>query len=273
MEPTYHLGDCIEIPLEDNSVDLVFTSPPYENFRDYSIGYEVKGGAWVNWAYERFVECLRVSKGPVIWVVCGKYHKPGRYSLTPERLMIRLDEAGYAVRKPAIFHRYGVPGAFKGWYRSVYEPVIFASKAGDYFCDNKALGAPPKYKAGGDFSNRKKNGERVQGRSYPTEVKKTVMTDWPGDPGEEEGDYIAGGKVGGGHMGDPLANKNEAPFPMWLARHFLLTFCPPGGTVLDPFCGSGTTGHVASEHGLNSILMDVREDQIDLSKRRIGAVA
>jgi tRNA/tmRNA/rRNA uracil-C5-methylase (TrmA/RlmC/RlmD family) len=78
--------------------------------------------------------------------------------------------------------------------------------------------------------------------------------------------------VGGGLMGSQLAHENEAPFPEKLAEAFVLSFCPPGGVVLDPFCGSGTTLAVAAWNGRKSIGIDVRESQIDLSRRRIAEV-
>ena len=73
-------------------------------------------------------------------------------------------------------------------------------------------------------------------------------------------------------MGSDLAHENEAPFPEKLAEFFVLSFCPPGGTVYDPFCGSCTTGAVAVRHGRNFIGTDVRESQIELSKRRLAEV-
>jgi len=51
--------------MPDKSVDLVFTSPPYEAARTYGIAFKLKGQDWVDWAVERFVECVRVCKGLV----------------------------------------------------------------------------------------------------------------------------------------------------------------------------------------------------------------
>lgn len=48
------------------------------------------------------------------------------------------------------------------------------------------------------------------------------------------------------------------------------SFCPPGGIVYDPFCGSGTTGAVALRHGRRFIGTDVRESQIKLTRRRLA---
>jgi len=78
--------------------------------------------------------------------------------------------------------------------------------------------------------------------------------------------------VGGGMMGSKLAHENEAPFPEKLAEFFVRSLCPPGGTVLDPFSGSGTTAAVAMAHGRNAIATDVRESQVELTRRRVAQV-
>lgn len=78
-------------------------------------------------------------------------------------------------------------------------------------------------------------------------------------------------RVGGGHMGSSLCHENEAPYPEALAEFFVLSFCQPGGVTCDPFSGSGTTGAVCLRHGRRFIGCDVRESQVELSRRRIGA--
>ena len=78
--------------------------------------------------------------------------------------------------------------------------------------------------------------------------------------------------VGGGVMGSHLAHENEAPFPEALAERFILSFCPPDGTVLDPFGGSGTTMAVALKTGRRAISIDIRESQIELHRKRLAEV-
>ena len=79
--------------------------------------------------------------------------------------------------------------------------------------------------------------------------------------------------VGGGVMGNRLCHENEAPFPEKLAEFFIRSFCPPGGTVLDPFCGSGTTLAMAKQNGRGGVGIDLRQSQIDLTKRRLEETA
>ena len=76
--------------------------------------------------------------------------------------------------------------------------------------------------------------------------------------------------VGGGVMGNPICALNEAPFPEDLVTFFVKSFCPPGGIVLDPFAGSGTTPAVAVREGRRALGCDLRQSQVDLCHRRIG---
>jgi len=78
--------------------------------------------------------------------------------------------------------------------------------------------------------------------------------------------------VGGGAMGSRIAHENEAPYPERLAEFFIRSLCPPGGIVLDPFGGSGTTAAVAKAHGRNAISSDLRQSQCELMRRRLQGV-
>lgn len=71
-------------------------------------------------------------------------------------------------------------------------------------------------------------------------------------------------------MGDRLCHENEAPFPEKLAEHYIRSLCPPGGTVLDPFSGSGTTAKVSQTAGRKAIAIDIRSSQVDLTKKRLS---
>ncbi len=79
-------------------------------------------------------------------------------------------------------------------------------------------------------------------------------------------------KVGGNLLGHELAHSNEAPYPLTLCEWLVLPFCPPGGVVLDPMMGSGTTGHACLKHGRRFLGFDLRESQCTLSRRRLESV-
>jgi hypothetical protein len=87
-----------------------------------------------------------------------------------------------------------------------------------------------------------------------------------------EGSLVAEGAVGGNKMGHSMACDNEAPFPLWLAERFVLSFCPPGGVVLDPFCGGGTTIHAAIQNKRRGIGIDMRQSQVELANARLDTI-
>ncbi len=293
-------GDCLEVmkDMEDNSVDLVITSPPYENARTYGIEFKLKGQEWVDWAFERFIECVRISRGAVAWVVEGKTEK-FRWSATPALLMADLHRAGIKLRKPPAFYRVGIPGSGgPDWFRNDYEFIICASKGKLPWSDNTACGHPPKWAPGGEMSHRISSGSRVNqwgGSSKSTggeRGKYGVLKHAKPKPSHkfttkrrlersnEKGSAkcvpvlanpgnVIKCNVGGGAMGSPLAHENEAPFPELLAERFIKSFCPPSGIVFDPFCGSGTSLAVAYKKTRHWFGIDIRQSQVDLTKKRI----
>ncbi len=276
IEPnTLHAGDCLDLlrSMPDNSVDMVFCSPPYEDARTYGIAFKLRGQDWVDWAFARFSECVRVSRGVVSWVVEGRT-KQFRYTATPVLLMADLHRAGFHLRKPPLYVRDGIPGSGgPDWLKNKYEFVISATAGGQLpWSDNTAMGHPPKFGPGGSPSHRRADGTRANGSKTRTRRPGGAITKQIYRPPAlaNPGNLIQCGPGGGGHMGHDLAHENEAPFPEALAEFFVRSFCPPGGIVLDPFIGSGTTAAAAIKHGRQYIGFDVRESQIELTRRRLG---
>jgi len=174
MQHEFITGDCLTIlkGMPDKSVDLVITSPPYEDARTYGIGFSLKGQEFVDWCFERYMECHRVSRGLVAWVIEGKT-KNFRYSSTPILLHADLHRAGVGMRHPVAFHRVGIPGSGgPDWLRNDWEFILCASHGKLPWSDNTACGTSPKFDPGGEPSNRTKNGERVSAmRDNATEPK------------------------------------------------------------------------------------------------------
>lgn len=71
----------------------------------------------------------------------------------------------------------------------------------------------------------------------------------------------------------PFSGAHFAVYPPDLVRPCITAGCPEGGTVLDPFGGSGTTGLVADQHGRNAILIDLDERNLPMARERIAADA
>lgn len=284
--------------LPDGSVDLVLGSPPYESQRTYGIGFDLRGQAWVDWMVALFREALRACRGLVAMVLEG-CTRNYRWSATPALLMADLHRAGIHLRKPPIYHRGGIPGGGgPDWWRNDYEFIVCATNGGRLpWSDNVAMGHPVKFAPGGKLSHRTADEQRVNAqlsRRARGEARRAAVEAGHGkvhraiDSGEwadketvREWNYVPPAianpgnvircKAGGGHLGgEQYASQNEAPYPERLAEFFVRSFCPPGGLVVDPFTGSGTTGAVAVRWGRRFRGCDVRQSQVDLARQRIS---
>jgi len=268
MKPELITADCLDWMCQrpDDSVDLVFGSPPYEDARTYGIDFRLKGQDWVDWMVPCVIEALRICRGLVAFVVEGKT-RDYRWSATPVLLMADLHRAGVHLRKPPVFHRVGIPGSGgPDWLRNDYEFIVCAASGGELpWSDNTAMGSPCVHPPGGSPSHRTTATSGM--KDGDTRVKAVYSPPKIANPGN-----VIKCLVGGGLMGHPLAHENEAPFPLSLAEFFVRSFCPPGGTVLDPFSGSGTTGHAALGYGRKYIGIDCRESQKKLAERRLAEV-
>ncbi len=63
---------------------------------------------------------------------------------------------------------------------------------------------------------------------------------------------------------------HPCPFPVEIARRPVVSSCPPGGTVLDPFTGSGTTGVACVQTGRKFIGCEIDEKYVEIARRRIA---
>lgn len=170
--------------LPDDSVDLLFTSPPYELARTYGIADKMKGGqAWIDWMVSVVTAAAPKVKG-LIAINCEGQTRGYRYSCVPFLFMADLHRAGFNLRKPPVFHRVGIPGSGgPDWLRNDYEPIVCVTRKGKLpWSDNTAEGHEPKWMAGGPMSYRNTNGARRNAHGVMTD--KPVGTRAYGDKGK-----------------------------------------------------------------------------------------
>lgn len=127
-------------------------------------------------------------------------------------------------------------------------------------------------------TKREANGDmQVQGYNVPVmanpgnSIERTYTASEVAAMLAEQSDLLSI-NVGGGQMGHAAAHDNEAPFPVELPAFFVKSFCPPDGVTCDPFTGSGTTCQAAVENGRRFIGCDVRQSQVELTRRRMGTI-
>jgi hypothetical protein len=278
-------GDAVRLPLPDCSVDLVVGSPPYRKARLYledgkNLGIARDTEDWIEWMLAVTTEALRVCRGAVVWVAAGSTEDRNYHPIC-EGLMYRWWRQGGHAYRPCYWHRSGISGSGGDqWFRADVEYVMCFKRPGPLlWSDNTAMGHPPKWAPGGAMSHRTQHGARVNqhrskyrdGAKFHTFTRANGTSEVQGyvPPELANPGNLIHTNVGGGKLGHELAHLSEAPFPEEVPERFVLSLCPPDGTVLDPFDGSGTSVSVAVRNGRNGIGLDLRRSQADLARRRI----
>lgn len=251
---TFICGDCVEVmrKIPDNTIDLIMTSPPYDNIRSYN-------GFAVNLS-EVSKEAYRVLKdGGIAVVVIQDQTKNFGKTLSSFRLAIDwCDNAGFKLFECLIYKKYGAEGAWWNKRFRVDHEYMMVFLKGDrpaYF-NKEPLKIPSKH--GGKVltggGTRLTNGKRIETRAIKINPMKCRGTVWCY---ETTGD------------GSRLKHLHPATFPDKMPYDFIQCFCPEDGIVLDPFIGSGTTALAALCLGRKYIGIDISQEYIDLCNRRI----
>ena len=292
-------ADAIRLPFADMSCDLVLGSPPYCDARTYGIGAQRGCREWIEWMLDVTTECLRVSRGAVVWVAAG-VTRDRNYWPACEGLIYEWWKRGGSMYRPCYFHRVGIPGGGGDqWFRGDVEHVMCFKRSGKLsWSDNLSMGHPPKWAPGGEMSYRLADGTRRNQwggskGSHGDRDKEGILQKGITRPshyfssaadgsvkGNHDRDICAIAnpgnlihcKVGGGHMGDRLSHESVAPFPEKLAEWFVRSLCPPDGIVYDPFSGSGTTAKVAVASRRRYLASDIRLTECEKTRRRVASV-
>jgi DNA modification methylase len=266
-------ADAGRLPLPDQSVDLVIGSPPYLDARTYGIDAQRDLNRWASWMIEVTHEALRVSRGLAIWV-CAGVTRNRTYQPGPEALLSDWIRGGGSAYRPCYWHRVGIPGSGGDqWFRADVEIVLAFKRTGSLpYANPTANGQPPKWQPGGKPSHRMPNGRRVQKMHSKNTSNGTKQTQGYNPPEIANPGNLLRVDVGGGRLGSKHAHENEAPYPVGVPAWFIASHCPPGGTVLDPFGGSGTTAQAAKQIGRRWIICDLRQTQCELSQRRLSNI-
>lgn len=246
-----------EFPAE--CIDLVVTSPPYDDLRDY------EGVA--SWDMEVFQtiarELYRVMKpgGVVVWVVGDKTLK-GSKTLTSFKQALFFQEIGFDMYDVIIYEKAGSGPPHPNRYFNAFEYMFVLSK-GRPKTVNILRDKPNKW-AGcstyGEVTRREKDGSLTnKGRKVISEFG--VRTNiW----------RYANGR--GFATKDKLAYKHPAIFPEKLAEDHIASWSDPGDLVLDPFGGSGTTAKAAQKMGREWVLIEAVKDYCDIARERLESI-
>lgn len=235
MSVTLLKGDCLDLmpTLDENSIDLTVTSPPYDNLRKYN-------GAAADWHRGKWEavlrELFRVTKngGVVVWVV-GDATIDGSESGSSFQQALYAKSLGFRLHDTMIYFKEGPPQSHNR-YEQKFEFMFVLSKGRPTTFNGLREPSlfPGKKRCGG----MRQDGDELTYRNSGGRVAETKLRGnvWK----------FAVNPDGKANL---LSRKHPAVFPKALALDHILSWSNPGDIVLDPFMGSGTTGVAATEMG------------------------
>ena len=244
----------------DETVDLVVTSPPYDNIRDY------KGYVFDFHSIAKQLSRVLKAGGVIMWNVNDSTIDGSESGSSFRQALYFKDECGLKLHDTMIWEKTGAAyasGDHSNRYTQIFEYVFILSKGKPKTTnlirdkENSCAGITI-----GRWSEREKNGN-LKDRGYRTQPvsKKGIRNNiW---------------RIGNGHgqgQKDVLAYKHPATMPETLARDHIISWSNAGDIVLDPFSGSGTTAVSAKMLGRRYIGIDTSEEYNKIACRRLAGI-
>jgi DNA modification methylase len=251
---TLQQGDCLELmkALEDNSIDLTVTSPPYDNLRTYNGNIS----QWNEQKWKNIIqELFRVTKkgGVVVWVVGDATIKGSETGTSFKQALWAMD-CGFNLHDTMIWKKqtFTDTGSLKVRYGNVFEYMFIFTK-------DKCI----TFNAIKDKKNKtgKKSGTIRQrnGNLKPISSK--------GKPYAEFGQRFNVWEINT-EVSNTLRT-HPAQFPEKLAEDHIISWSNENNIVLDPFMGSGTTGKMAIKNNRNFIGFELDQEYFKIAEARI----
>lgn len=253
------LGDCREKLrlIEENSIDLIFTSPPYADRRKNTYG-GVKPEEYVDWFLPITKELLRVLKptGTFVLNIKEKAEKGERSTYVIE-LILALRKQGWFWTEEFVWHKKNsFPGKWSNRFRDSWERLLQFNKNKKFNMYQDAVKVPI-----GDWAK-----DRLKNLSETDKVRDNAkngsgfgknVSNWVGKKTVYPTNVL--------HLATECNNKNHsAAFPDALPEWFINLFTQEGETVLDPFAGSGTTLKVAQNMNRNSLGIEIIPEYVEM---------
>lgn len=250
-------GDCLEVMkgIPDKSIDMVLTSPPYDNLRDYK-GYtfNFKGIAQ---------EIYRVLKdgGVCVWIV-GDATIKGSETLNSFRQAIYFNSIGFNLHDTMIYRKNSLTFPDTNRYYQCFEYMFVFSK-----------GKPKTVNLIQDKINKQAN-KTITGNYRDIDGSLKEMSGSRNKRAiKEKGvrwniwDYNTGWQHS---YSEDFLRGHPAIFPEKLAEDHILSWSNEGDTILDPMAGSGTTLKMAKKNNRNYIGIEIAHEYIEIINKRLS---
>lgn len=255
---TIILGDCAEqlSQLDDDSVQLIFTSPPYADQRKNTYG-GVHPDKYVEWFLPISAELKRVlnPRGTFVLNIKEKVVKGERHTYVLD-LIKALREQGWLWTEEFMWHKKNsYPGKWPNRFRDSWERLLQFNKQRKFDMYQDEVMVPV-----GDWAkSRLKNlseTDKIRDESKVESGFGKNISNWVGRKMVYPTNVV--------HMATETNNKgHSAAFPSQLPEWFIKLFTASGDTVLDPFAGSGTTVFVAYEMHRKAIGIEIVPEYVE----------
>ena len=257
-------GDCcVELSkVAAESVDLIFTSPPYANQRASTYG-GIKPNEYVEWFLPIADELFRVLKPTGTFVLNVK--EPAvdgeRHSHVIE-LVLAMRDRGWFWTEEFIWHKKNCyPGKWPNRFRDAWERLLQFNKQRQFKMNQQSVMVP----VGDWYDSRMRNlsdTDRIRDESKVGSGFGKKIENWVGRDMVYPTNVLYGAT-------ECSNRSHSATFPLWLPEWFIKLFTDPNDTVLDPFIGSGTTAFAALQNGRNVIGIELQQIYFDEMKSRV----
>lgn len=265
IETIIKLGDCKNIlkELQDNSVDLVVTSPPYADCRKQTYG-GIKPQNYVEWFLPISKELLRVLKPTGTFILNIKEKaENGERNIYVLELILALRKQGWLWTEEFIWHKKNCyPGKWPNRFRDAWERLLQFNKTKNFNMYQDAVKVPIGGWANGRLKNLSET-DKIRDNARNGSGFGKNISNWIGKETVYPDNVL--------HLSTECYNKkHSAAFPDALPEWFIKLFTQEGDTVLDPFAGSGTTLRVAQKMYRNSIGIEIIPEYISLIKSQMS---
>ena len=258
-------GDCEQVlkAFPDDSVDLIFTSPPYADQRKNTYG-GIKPDDYVDWFMPRAAEFFRVLKpaGTFVLNIKERVVNGERHTYVLE-LIQAMRGQGWLWTEEFIWHKKNsFPGKWPNRFRDNWERLLQFNKQKKFNMYQEAVMVPVGNWAKDRLNNLSETDKTRDESRVGSGFGKNI-SHWVGRKKVYPTNVL--------HMATECANRNHsAVFPEELPSWFIKLFTQPGDLVLDPFIGSGTTAVAAVQLGRKFIGIDVEHEYVTLSEQRLS---
>lgn len=258
-------SDCLDMlkTLEDNSVDLIITSPPYADQRASTYG-GVKADDYVEWFKPISAELLRVLKpnGSFVLNIKEKVVSGERHTYVIE-LILALREQGWLWTEEYIWNKKNsFPGKWPNRFRDGWERLLHFNKSKTFKMNQDAVRVPIGDWSKARLANLSEKDKSRDNSQVGSGFGKNV-SNWVGK------DLVYPNNVL--NLATESSNKSHsAVYPVGLPEWFIKLFTDEGDVVLDPFMGSGTTAIASFNLKRNSIGSEINEGYYQVALDRIN---